>query len=304
MLPAGAANLFHGRRVDLRCSQDTELTMNLVQARRKLDAIPGLRRPLDVARRCKRLLLGDSGIPVDELRQLVPRMHWFHSIDLGHGIVTPGAGPTREVLDRLGMPEDLSGMTVLDVGAWDGFFSFAAERRGACRVLATDSYCWCSADPVERWNIYRRVVAGEPAAWGSAGWVGKVPFDLARRALRSRVEGRALDVLDLAPERVGRFDLVLFLGVLYHMRHPLLALERIFRVTGQQLILESFVDLLDCARPAAAFYPGGEVHNDPSNWFGPNPSMIEAMLKEVGFRKVRLHWGPRMNRVVFHAWRE
>lgn len=278
--------------------------MNLIQARRKLATLPGMRRPMRTVQSWKRVLVGEREIPVEELKQLVPRIHWFHQIDLGHGIITPGVSPTPELLQRIGMPEDLSGMTVLDVGAWDGFYSFEAERRGARRVLATDSFCWCSADPIERWRIYREVVSHGSSAWSQGGWGGRFPFEVARRALKSRVQDRAIDVLELAPERIGQFDMVLFLGVLYHMRHPLLALERVFSVTRQQLILESYVDLLDCERPATAFYPGGEVHKDPSNWFGPNPQMIAAMLKEVGFRKVQLHWGPTETRVVFHAWRD
>jgi tRNA (mo5U34)-methyltransferase len=278
--------------------------MNLAQTRMKLEAIPWMRRPVKMAQQCKRFLFGESPISEDELRTLIPKIRWFHSIDLGNGIVTNCKHPTPRRLSWLGMPENLSGMTVLDVGAWDGFFSFEAEKRGARRVLATDSFCWSSASAKERWAIYRRVINGESTAWSAANWSGKVPFNLAHRALRSGVESREMDVLDLSPQRVGKFDLVLFLSVLYHMRHPLLALERVFSVTRGQLILESHVDMLDYARPAAAFYPGRELGNDETNWFGPNPSMIAAMLKEVGFRKVRLHWGPQENRVVFHAWRD
>lgn len=95
-------------------------------------------------------------------------------------------------------------------------------------------------------------------------------------------------MLDHSPETVGVFDLVLFLGVLYHMRHPLLALERVFSVTGKQVIIESHVDILDYDRPAMAFYPGDEVNGDPSNWWGPNVAAVEAMLNVVGFQKVKL----------------
>ena len=79
----------------------------------------------------------------DELREAVAKIRWFHSIDLGSGIVTPGYDPsTAERAKGYGIPEDLRGKSVLDIGAWDGFFSFEAERRGASRVVAVDSYCW------------------------------------------------------------------------------------------------------------------------------------------------------------------
>jgi tRNA (mo5U34)-methyltransferase len=152
---------------------------------------------------------------------------------------------------------------VLDVGAWDGFFSFEAERRGAARVLATDSFVW------------RGGIA-----------TGKAGFDLARRALKSRVEDMEIDVLDLSPERVGMFDVVLFLGVLYHMRHPLLALERVASVTRELLIVETVVDCLDYRRPAMALYPGSELSHDETSWCGPNPGAMKAMLRTAGLPRV------------------
>ncbi len=185
-------------------------------------------------------------------------------MDLGGGIVTPGASNNLQTLSKLGLLERLDGKSVLDIGAWDGFFSFEAERRGAARVLAIDSYAW------------------------QGGWGSKAGFELAREALHSRVEDRTMDVLDLSPEEIGTFDLVLFLGVLYHMRHPLLALERVFNVTRDQLILETHVDFLTIPRPAIALYPRGELDGDPTSWCGPNPSAVEAMLRMAGFRKVKL----------------
>jgi tRNA (mo5U34)-methyltransferase len=183
---------------------------------------------------------------------------------------------------------------VLDIGAWDGFFSFEAERRGAKRVLATDSFCW-----------------------GQGGWGSKAGFDLARQILGSRVEDLVIDPLDLTPERIGTFDLVLCLGVLYHMRHPLLMLERVFSVTSHHLILQTQVDLSALDRPALAFYQGTELNNDPTNWCGPNPAAVVAMLKSVGFKDVRIisRWlarevtladlnGPPVSgHITVHAWR-
>ena len=197
------------------------------------------------------------------LREEVARLPWYHSIELPGGVVTPGGDDSRRRLERLGLPPDLSGLSVLDVGAYDGFFSFEAERRGARRVVAADSFAWTELGR-------------------------KSSFELARAALRSRVEDVEVEVLDLSPERVGVFDLVLFLGGLYHMRHPLLALERVASVTGGRLILETHVDLALTRRPAMALYPGSELDHDPTNWCGPNPAAVEAMLRDVGFREVRL----------------
>jgi tRNA (mo5U34)-methyltransferase len=198
------------------------------------------------------------------LAERVAAIRWYHTIDLGQGVVTPGVDNTPERLARLALPASLAGKSVLDIGAWDGFFSFEAERRGATRVVASDSY-----------------------SWKGGGWGTKAGFLLAREALRSKVEDVEIDVMDLSPERVGTFDVVFFLGVLYHLRHPLLALERVASVTRELLILETVVDLVGLGRPAAAFYPGTELNADPTNWWAPNIEGGEAMLRAVGFSSVR-----------------
>ena len=70
-------------------------------------------------------------------------INWFHSIPLDDGTVTPGLDSSMDKLEQVCLPKDLSGKTVLDIGAWDGFFSFQAEKAGAERVLATDHFCCC-----------------------------------------------------------------------------------------------------------------------------------------------------------------
>lgn len=156
----------------------------------------------------------------DELRAEVARINWWHSIDLGQGIVTPGRTNLPDKVGYIGLPDDLTGRSILDVGAWDGLLSFEAERRGAQRVVAVDSFCW-----------------------NGPGWGTKAGFDLARRSLGSKVEDREIEVVDLSPDTVGVFDVVLFLGVLYHLTDPLRALQSIFSVTGSHLIMETHVDL-------------------------------------------------------------
>ena len=72
----------------------------------------------------------------------VAAIRWFHTIDLGDGIVTPGQDESARKLGWLHLPHSLQGKSVLDVGARDGFFSFEAERRGATRLVAVDPACW------------------------------------------------------------------------------------------------------------------------------------------------------------------
>ena len=202
----------------------------------------------------------------DELQARVNALRWYHTIDLGQGVVTRGIDNTPERLSRVQLPERLSGRSVLDIGAWDGFFSFETERRGAARVVATDYYSW------------------HGLGWGTGQ--GKAGFELARAALGSRVEDVDLDVMDLSPDTVGTFDIVLFLGVLYHLPNPLLALERVASVTDDLLIIETVVDMVGFNRPVVAFYPGRERNGDPTNWWGPNPAAVEGMLRSVGFKRV------------------
>lgn len=244
-----------------------------------------------------------------EIRTLVDAHRWYHTIDVGQGVVTAGIDNSPERLARVRMPADLSGLSVLDVGAWDGFFAFEAERRGAARVVAADHYAW------------------HGVGWGTGQ--GKAPFELARTILRSRVEDVDIDVLDLSPQRVGLFDVVLLLGVLYHLPNPMLALERVASVTKGRLILETVVDMVGIRRPAAAFYPDRELAGDPTNWWGPNHAAVCGMLRAVGFTRVDVvsppssaifragraaaHWlrgrnsfrgGFRQERAVFHAFKE
>ncbi|MCI0460223.1 MAG: methyltransferase domain-containing protein [Gemmataceae bacterium] len=223
----------------------------------------------------------------EQLRQRVFARQWFHTLDLGDGIVTPGCDPSPAKVGYLGLPERLDGLSVLDIGAYDGFFSFECERRGAERVVAADHFCW---------------------TYG--GMATKDGFDIARAALGSRVEEKLIPVEDISPQTVGTFDLVLFLGVLYHAPDMVRYLRMVRSVCKQRVILETEVDALDYPLPAAVFYPGASLNNDASNFWGPNLACVESMLREVGFRKIEricvfnmVRRGSRpFHRVVYHAF--
>jgi tRNA (mo5U34)-methyltransferase len=202
-----------------------------------------------------------------ELRDAVERLNWYHRMELPGGVVTPGVSETSRGLRRLRLPERLDGLTVLDIGAWDGFYSFEAKRRGARRVVATDSYCW----------------SGE-------GWGTKEGFLLARTALGLDVEDLEIDVMDLSTASIGRFDIVLLLGVLYHLRDPITALERAADVTASRLIVETQTSLAWLRSPAAAIYPGRELNNDDTNWWALNPAALRGLLRRVGFGRVETVW--------------
>jgi tRNA (mo5U34)-methyltransferase len=208
-------------------------------------------------------------------RRAIEGINWFHRIDLGGGIVTPGIDNTPFKISKLNLPASLAGKTVVDIGAWDGAMSFECERRQAARVLATDWYCWQSGN--------------------------KMGFETARRLLGSRVEDLDLRVEDISGERIGKFDVVIFSGVLYHAPDPLGYLRRVRDVCRNLAVIETLVDAMDFPRPAMVFYEGKTLSNDPSNFFGPNRLCCEAMLREVGFRSVDMVNEFYGNRMVFHA---
>jgi len=235
---------------------------------------------------------------------------WWHKMELD-GVMTPGKDFTYEKLGTIKLPANLKGKTVLDVGAWDGFFSFECERRNAERVLAIDTVMW-KEGPVF-----------DPQKNIETMHTGKKGFDFAHKILKSKIESREIEVMALSPLKVlkwledtelakkygslgyvGQFDLVLCLGILYHMKDPFGMCKVMYDLCKEEglLILESHSDLFNIDRPVMAFYPGKECNNDPGTWFGPNPQCIEAMLKAAGFKEIqKVFQDSKSRRVVFHA---
>jgi tRNA (mo5U34)-methyltransferase len=211
----------------------------------------------------------------------VGAINWFHSIDLGNGIITRGKRKPelyRRKID-LTFRHFQPGWSVIDVGAWDGLYSFEAKRRGASRVLATDYH-----------------------AWAGPGWGTKAGFELAREVTGEDVEDMDIDAMHVTVDRVGQFDMVLGLGLLYHLKHPLLFLEQIAPVCKRLLVLDTHLDMAKVKVPAMAFYPGAEVGGDGSTWVGPNVPCVEAMCKTAGFSKVE-HELMSPKRGVFYAFK-
>ena len=221
--------------------------------------------------------MADATRLVDEIAQ-VP---WFHSIDLGQGVTTPGLKSLRDhefAAKRFFGPIELAGKSVLDIGAWNGAYSFEAKRRGAARVLATDSYVW--SHPHFR---------------------GRVGFDLARSALELDIEAREIDIMDFDANNPGTFDVVLFLGVFYRLLDPILGLQNAARCARELLVVESHIDTQQTERPTMVFYPGAELNNDPTNWWSPNIPCMVGLLKTLGFTKIDVF--EHNSRGIFHAWR-
>lgn len=217
--------------------------------------------------------------------------HWRHRIPLPGGTVTPGSQDTAGQLAHMDLPSDLSGRTVLDIGASDGFFSFECERRGARRVVAVDNYS----------SMYIDTPGG---------------FNVAHEILGSRVEFVEADLFSLQAKTMGQFDLVLFLGVLYHLRHPFLALERAADLCRDQMIMETevgqspsglratlFTALTGYEPPKMRmdFFPVDDINKDPTNWWAPTPEAALAMMEACGFCAVRTTF-TGCGRGIFHGY--
>jgi tRNA (mo5U34)-methyltransferase len=184
---------------------------------------------------------------------------WHQRFELAPGVSTPGVSDVDWLLDNAGVPTDLTGLSVLDIGTTNGGAAFMAERRGAQRVVAVDVK--------------------------NSSWYG---FDAAARLLESDVEYVRASVYELSSALEGdRFDLVLFFGVLYHLRHPLLALDNVRAVAGGEILLETAVGDVAlgaaAALPVARFHRLDDLNGDGSNWFTPSVRCLLEWCGSCGF---------------------
>ncbi|MCL7453830.1 MAG: DUF1698 domain-containing protein [Anaerolineae bacterium] len=222
----------------------------------------------------------ESQRSIEEIQARVDAIRWFHDWPLMPGVRTKGMSPMLERAPFFEIPEDLSGKRVLDIGCAEGFFAFVAESRGA-EVVAIDS-------------------------WPRQG------FFLAREVLGSKVEFHHTSVYDLTADKLGLFDIVFCFGVYYHLKNPLLALERIASVTREWALIESEImvsppppalkkrrGFMRFARrllqptsvpesPASYFYERDEFNGDPTNWWVPNIPCLLQTVRAAGFPRAEM----------------
>jgi tRNA (mo5U34)-methyltransferase len=229
----------------------------------------------------------------EELRQRADALGWFHPIDLGQGVVANGLskGP---FLGPDEMPE-LSGKSVLDIGAWDGYYSFQAERLGASRIVALDHYVW-GVDMAAR-QVYWAECAEkgtlpdhdrDTTDFWRPDLPGRRSFEFALEALGSKVEPVLADFAKVDISTVGHFDVVLYLGVLYHMKEPLRCLERLRAVTDEVAVIETQAVHIDGLEDQSLmqFFAGGQFIGDYGNWFVPTMDGLRQLALAGGFSRV------------------
>jgi tRNA (mo5U34)-methyltransferase len=200
---------------------------------------------------------------------------WYHTLELAPGVVTPGWFDLRPVVDRLPWP-DVAGKRCLDVGTYDGFLAFELERRGASEVVATD------IAGHEQWDWPKALRDRGPAYLAELAGPKGAGFEIAHEALGSRAEKVTASVYDLAPKRIGTFDVVVCGSLLLHLRDPVGALDAIRSVCTGAFLSAEQIDLSLTALlprlPVARVGPGERLH-----WWVPNAAGHARMLEAAGF---------------------
>jgi tRNA (mo5U34)-methyltransferase len=201
----------------------------------------------------------------DHWTDLFAGIDWHQRWQVFPRVFTPGRNPVALLCRHIGLPADLHGLRVLDVGALNGCFSFECERRGA-EVVAL------GLDDPERSGFARL-----------------------HTLLNSRVQYRQQSIYTVDPK---------VLGVLYHLRYPLLAIDKLRALCRGKVLIESHVidqhmmvakgfraaivplkriSRLLPAMPLWRFFPGRELNQDPTNWFGPNIQAVLSAFASAGF---------------------
>lgn len=217
-----------------------------------------------------------------ELKEKVEKIpYWYHKIELP-GITTPGWSPLAP--KQYGLPKDLTGKRVLDVGGWDGYWTFEALKRGAKEVVCIDDFS----------DTLGSLTKEQRPAWET--------FDLCREALgysEDVCKRTAMSVYNITEEEFGRFDVVMFFGTLYHCKYPQLALDKLSLICDGRIYIESAVlDSYSVYRGGIGkgypedvvveFYPANQYGSNESNWWVPSLKCLGAMLSAADFKNIEI----------------
>jgi tRNA (mo5U34)-methyltransferase len=208
-----------------------------------------------------------------DLAREVARYPWYHTLELGGGVVTEGMFDHRPALHRYLMPGDLTGLRCLDVGTMDGFWAFEMERRGAAEVLAADV---AEVEDLDWPPLWRSRV--EP----TLDETKDARFRLAHDALRSKVQRIERSVYELDRD-LGEFDLVFCGDLLVHLKDPITAIQRMRTVCRGSTIICNPVTRFRLARGRALAQFDGI---DQFQWWLVNEATLERMMLATGFARV------------------
>ena len=227
-----------------------------------------------------------------EIWNRISTLGWYHTIDLGHGVATPGFIDNRPTVHLFGIPEDLTGKRCLDIGTYDGFWSFEFERRGASEVVGIDVDSPLEHDiprlvkrrlqeQAQREDLhasYNKQLANVGMQIQGEG------FRTAAEILGSEARRESLNVYDLSPERVGMFDVVLISQLLLRLRDPQTIIENMFSVCrGIAIVAEPYDAELEALPRAASKFVGTE---EAGVWWGHSIKSMRKMMTVAGFDPV------------------
>lgn len=207
-------------------------------------------------------------LSIEEKKILVESYNsWWHSIDFGDGIISngeKGGGPHIHQKEINWFPKDFFiNKRVLDVGAWDGYYSFYAEKQGASEVIAVDKFVWTGQAGINR---------------------SKRGFDIAHKLLNSKVIAYVMDVEEMHPDILGTFDSIIYAGVFYHLKNPYQSLEILDKLlnVGGRIMLETNMCNIGNPVPLLQFHPKNSLNNDSTNYWSPNGACLKFMFEEIG----------------------
>ncbi len=257
-------------------------------------------------------LLEDFRRAVEEFNRRVAELglgdvrdyYWYHTVELPHGLVTPGLYDFRDSLPAFRFPEDMRGMTALDIGSATGFFAFEFEKRGA-RVISVELPSLSALDRFPGQTLNQVVAKIEAMIFGESPasvanrerrctaeelyfYLLEGPFQFCRQLLESQVERCYASVYDLSAAKLGvsGFDLVFLGDVLLHTINPLQALAAVARLCSGVLVLSQVIPDDADGRPAMLYIGGDDPIQDDVSWWLPGKACLVQLLKKLGFREV------------------
>jgi len=199
-----------------------------------------------------------DGYTNEKIIEMCKGVYWRHDLELGDVKIT---GMDRGQTWRSSiLPKRYDGKAVIDIGCADGFYSFYAEQNGAKSVFAFDTVDW-------------------PA------------HKIAAEVLVNNVSFAQMSIYDLHTLISDKFDVAIFMGVIYHLKHPLLGIEQVVNImnSGGEVYLESLVQVRkDNEGTWMEFLEDNRVNNDPTNWWNPTIDCVLAMMRVAGLTEVRL----------------
>jgi tRNA (mo5U34)-methyltransferase len=228
--------------------------------------------------------------------------YWYHTIELPDGLITPGQYDFRQTLAAFPFPRDMSGMRVLDVGSATGFFAFEFARRGA-HVISVELPSLYALDRFPGQDIeqilesIRRMMGPRSAVEPGGGprytademyfYLLEGPFEFCRKQLGLTIERCYSTVYELTEAKIGgRVDLAFMGDILLHTLNPLQALAAVAPF-ARTLVLSQMVPEESGDKPAMAYVGGDSLESDDVSWWLPNKACLIALLKKLGFRRVR-----------------